>query len=338
MLSEEKNNQGIITISDVAEALNISKTTVSRAISGKGRIGAQTRERVLRYIDEHNYKPNPIAKGLANSRTYNICWVMPADYVASDLPFFQRCLVGISEISLKEDYDILTTFAYSDNASPLIRIVTNRKVDGVILSRTLTNDPNIRLLKEHSLPFVVIGSTEEDDVVQIDNDHIRACCELTSILAMKGVRRMALIGGSMRHVVNQTRYKGFQKGLSEQGIREDKRLVRLDLEDEKAIERATDDVLSLGAECIICMDDGICRSVLGKLKRDEIDIPGRVKLASFYNSMLLENNQPAITALSYDPKELGGVAAKTLFSIIRGENVEGKVLLGYDVLLKASTQ
>ena len=58
-----------ITISDVAEALGVSKTTVSRAISGKGRIGAATRKRVLEYIQEHDYKPNVIARGLAQSKT-----------------------------------------------------------------------------------------------------------------------------------------------------------------------------------------------------------------------------------------------------------------------------
>ena len=62
-----------ITISDVAEALGVSKTTVSRAISGKGRIGAATRKRVLEYIQEHDYKPNVIARGLAQSKTFNIC-------------------------------------------------------------------------------------------------------------------------------------------------------------------------------------------------------------------------------------------------------------------------
>ena len=60
----EKNN---ITIGDVADALGISKTTVSRAISGKGRIGEATRQRVLDYIRENNYKPNPMAKGLAKN-------------------------------------------------------------------------------------------------------------------------------------------------------------------------------------------------------------------------------------------------------------------------------
>lgn len=82
-MSGEKN----ITISDVAEALGVSKTTVSRAISGKGRIGEATRQKVLQYIDEHDYKPNVIAQSLAQSKTFNICVVMPGDYALVDLPF-----------------------------------------------------------------------------------------------------------------------------------------------------------------------------------------------------------------------------------------------------------
>ena len=89
--SDNKN----ITIADVAEALGVSKTTVSRAISGKGRIGEATRERVLAYIEEHDYQPNVIAKGLAQSKTFNICVVMPEHYGMSDLTFFQDCLFGI---------------------------------------------------------------------------------------------------------------------------------------------------------------------------------------------------------------------------------------------------
>lgn len=71
MGNEEKKN---ITIADVAEALGVSKTTVSRAISGKGRIGQETRDRVLKYIEEHDYKPNVIAKGLAQSKHIIFVW------------------------------------------------------------------------------------------------------------------------------------------------------------------------------------------------------------------------------------------------------------------------
>ena len=111
-MADANNN---LTIADIAEALNISKTTVSRAISGKGRIGNETRERVLKYIDENNYVPNPMAKGLAQSKTYNICWVIPADSVATELPFFQRCMMGVAEVTGGLNYDILISMVYEDN-------------------------------------------------------------------------------------------------------------------------------------------------------------------------------------------------------------------------------
>lgn len=98
-----------ITIEDVAEALNVSKTTVSRAISGKGRVGSATKEKILAYIEENNYVPNAIAKGLAQSRTYNIGITVPDDFALMDLPFFQKCLMGVCEQAGHTDYDVLVS-------------------------------------------------------------------------------------------------------------------------------------------------------------------------------------------------------------------------------------
>ena len=89
-MAENKENfkGGNIKIDDVAKALGISKTTVSRSLSGKGRISEATRLRVLEYVEKNNYKPNPIAKGLAESKTYNIGWVVPANSDMNSLSFF----------------------------------------------------------------------------------------------------------------------------------------------------------------------------------------------------------------------------------------------------------
>ena len=92
-----------ITIADVAEALQVSKTTVSRAISGKGRIGDATRKRVLAYIEANDYKPNVIAKGLAQKKTYNIALVLPGDCNLVDMPFFQNSMQGICEEASAHD-------------------------------------------------------------------------------------------------------------------------------------------------------------------------------------------------------------------------------------------
>ena len=91
------------TIDDIAEELKISKTTVSRAISGKGRISEETRAKVMAYIEKAGYKPNAIARGLAKNRTYNIGFAVPGDYGLVDLPFFQNCLWGICTYAAERD-------------------------------------------------------------------------------------------------------------------------------------------------------------------------------------------------------------------------------------------
>ncbi len=336
MEKEEKKN---ITIADVAEALGVSRTTVSRAISGKGRIGKETRARVMEYIEKHDYKPNVIAKGLAQSKTYNICVVMPGDYDVVDLTFFQECLFGIQEISGIMEYDILLSICKQNDISSLERIISNHKVDGVILMRTFVQDPQIEYLQEKRVPFVTIGSTKNyKGVVQIDHNHKSACKELTSIILMKQMTKIALIGGDEQHEVTQSRLRGFREAYEKMGQPLDESMMFLSLDNNIMVDKKVEEVLERGAECILCMDDAICSRVLKKLREKGVKVPADIRVASFYNSTVLENNVPSITSLSFDAKELGMVACRTLLDIIEGLEVEERILLPYEVVLKESTK
>ncbi|MBQ0027256.1 MAG: LacI family DNA-binding transcriptional regulator [Lachnospiraceae bacterium] len=326
-----------ITIGDIAEALGISKTTVSRAISGKGRIGEETVKKVQDYIKEHDYHPNPMAKGLANSRTYNIAWVMPGDSNRTDLPFFQRCMIGITSVASESDYDVLMSLVYDDDISSLERVIKNSKVDGVILGRTLVDDPRIRLLNASTLPFVAIGSSSNDSVIQIDNDHVKACSELTSSIILKGIRKTGLIGGTAEHVVNRHRLEGYKKALEHNNIKFDSTNVFMDSESNTSVCRAVDECLKHSVECIICTDDRICEQVMDYLKLKRLAIPDDIKVASFYNSSVLDNYNPPITTLKYDPLELGKEACRVLLDKIDGIAVKHKTLMDYEVLMRGST-
>lgn len=330
----EKN----ITITDVAEALGVSKTTVSRAISGKGRIGEETRQRVLAYIEEHNYTPNVIARGLAQSKTFNLCVVMPGNYALVDLPFFQEAIMGIQEVAGMMGYDILLCICQENDISGLERIVLNRKVDGVILLRTFVKDAQIELLSDKRIPFVAAGSTAYRNVVQVDNDHESACRELTSYILMRQMKRIALLGGNEHFVVNQSRLRGFTDAFRQMGREVDADLLFMNLESRTFIDRAVDEAMDKGADCLLCMDDAICSQVLRKLRQDKKKVPRDVRVASFYNSSVLENSIPSITSLAFDAKELGIVACHNLLAQIEGEEVQERTLLSYEVVLKESTK
>jgi DNA-binding LacI/PurR family transcriptional regulator len=326
-----------LTISDIADALGVSKTTVSRSLSGKGRIGPETKERVLEYIKEHDYKPNVMAKGLAQSKTYNICVVYPTDCATNELPFFQKCLIGIVQRAAKEQYDILIAMVSNTDISQLKRIIENHKADGAIILRTLTEDHSVKFLKQNGIPFVTVGSTTEEGVVQVDNDNYAACRALTMILLSEGMKKIALIGGNMQHVVTQNRCQGFQEAFEKWGRKVDERLIFLGKEELADIESSVDDAVKNQVECIIAMDDDVCKKILDKLKRDQLEVPQNIKVASFYYSSELNNHTPSITSLKFDVPELGTAACNTLFAILNGKEVQQKTILGYEVVLKDST-
>lgn len=327
-----------ITIDDVARALGISKTTVSRAISGKGRVGSDTRAKVMEYIEEHNYRPNVMARALAQQRTFNIGVVWPDDYNAVDLPFFQRCMIGMSEITSSYGYDIIVSLIAGDDIAGLKRIVQNHKVDGVILTRTLVKDAPARYLKECGIPFVAVGSSTDPDIITIDNDNFDACRELTSILIAKGLKRLALIGGSRNHIITRTRYNGFMAAFNDAGVDADPSLIYLDVESNLKVSGILKELLKSNIDGVICMDDSIAGEVIIRCRDAHVIIPDDIKIASFYNSSILESVIPSVTSLNFDDRNLGAVAARTLLAMIDGESVESQVLKNYEVILKESTK
>lgn len=328
----------VYTIDDIAKELGVSKTTVSRAISGKGRLSAETRAKVLAFIEECNYRPNAVAKSLAKSRTYNLGLVLPGNYAATEPAFFQECMRGICEVASKNDYDVLISMVDGQFIAQLERIINNHKVDGVIVSRNTMRSPVVALLKEKKIPFVVVGASQEPDCLYVDNDNQEACRDLTALLLMKGIRRIALLGGEETHYVTHHRLKGYQAAHVQAGVTLNKELVFLNVNSSEEATRAVDKALQRGAECIVCMDDFICNLVLIRLRELGLQIPRDIRLASFYDSNILAQSNPSITSLKFNAKELGQVVCSLLLDQLEGKEVSNHVLLGYQVVLRESTK
>ena len=329
---------GMKTIHDVAKELGVSASTVSRAISGKGRIGKTTRDRILRYIDESGYYPNAVAQSLAQARTNNIAVILPRVHTLADIPFFHTCIYAIEEMAQGNDYDILVVVTQGRDTRPLERLILNRKVDGMILTSTFVNDCFVPLLKENEIPFVTIGAVTDEDVIQIDNDNAGACAELTGILLSKKIKRIAYLGGNMEQMVNKSRYQGFCEAYRQYGREPEEDIVYTDLDSKVTIEKAVDGLLRKKADCILCQDDFICNEVVHMLADRQIRIPEDIKVASCHYSRILENYPVMITSLKFDIGELAGTACRVLFDLIDGKEVEEKTILDYEIVLEESTK
>ncbi len=326
------------TIHDVAKELGVSASTVSRAISGKGRIGKTTRDRILRYIEESGYYPNAVAQSLAQAKTNNIAVILPKVHTLADIPFFHTCIYAIEEVAQANDYDILVVVTQGRDTRPLERLILNRKVDGMILTSTFENDCFVPLLKENQIPFVTIGAVPDEDVVQIDNDNAGACAELTGVLLSKKIKHIAYLGGNMEQMVNKNRYQGFCEAYRQCGRELEEDIIYKVLDSKVMIEKALDELLEKKADCILCQDDFICNEVVHMLADKQVRIPEDIKIASCHYSRILENYPVMITSLKFDIEELAGTACSVLFDMIDGKEVPGKTVLDYEIILKESTK
>lgn len=326
----------VVTISDIAEELGVSKSTVSRVINCKGRIGAETRRRVMEKVESYNYIPNPMAKGLVLRRTFNIGVVIPRDADKGDVPFFQNCLVGISESVYKFGYDALVVVQGGGDMTPLRRLVTNRKVDGVILTRLEEQDESIDFLKKEGIPFVVMGTSDDEDFCQIDSDMISGCFDMTKFMIQKGCRKVAVLSGNKKHKVNGFRFEGFKKALAESNISVDDCIVRWNLENLESVSAILPEVMKENPQCLVCMDDVVCVYVLKWLKQNEYEVPTDIQVVSFYDNPVLENYTPPVTALDVNVSDLTKKAGSILVDMVEGKEVPHQTKVSYEIKIRES--
>lgn len=327
-----------ITIDDIAEKLGISKTTVSRALSGKGRISEETRARVLACIEECGYRPNHIAKSLAFSKSFNIAVAVPSDAEVNEIPFFQTCLNGIAGTVGQSDYDVIFSVTAHDSCTGLKRLVRNQKVDGVILTRLLTNDKSVEFLKSSGIPFVVIGTSSDPELIQVDSNQEEGCREMTNYLLHQGETDIVLIAGDPEHQVNKDRHKGFCSAVEKSGFPELVHSVHwnvVSMEDTEAVikKSAVSD-----CSCIVCMDDVICARVLKVLQKLRIRVPEDIRIVSFYDSALMEQYHPPITALHVPVEQLSSKAGELLLDIIDGQEVKKINRVGWELRIRDSSR
>lgn len=336
-----KASDNIYTIDRIAKELGVSKSTVSRALSGKGRIGEGTAQRIKDYAIEHNYCPNPMTKELVQSKTYNLGVIIPVeegDFEMSRSPFFMQCISGVCDIASRYNYDVLISMMRESERSQIQKLVLKRKVDGMILGRAIENSRELDFLREKKVPTVVIGPSNDYGIFSVDNPNREASSELTEILLMKGVKKICLIGGDMNNRVNKSRRKGVLEACEALNVNPENIKLYMDIDTISKAENVVENILKSEIDGVICMDDYICNMVLGCLREQRISIPEQIKLASLYDSQQMEYNIPPVSSLKFDSFELGRRACTKVLEAI-GEQINVKLPNpGYQVVLRESTK
>lgn len=327
-----------LTIDDIAKDLGVSKTTISRAISGKGRISDATRERIQAYIQEHNYRPNAAAKALAENKTYNLAFVTPKSFITLDLPYVRQSMGAAAEEAFAQDYTLLLCLSTDDSPTLLNRILEYRKVDGVILSRTVENDILVDILAANKMPFATIGalppSLKGTAAVEADHDQVVGCRAFSADFLRSGCGKVALLGNDVSYIVNQSRLTGFREALRDAAFPESDAVIRTGIDNDAKCAQIVDQLLLQGVTRFLAMDDQVCIRILEHLNRRRLQVPKDVQLASLCDSDKLEFYK--ISAVHFDAAELGRAACRELLAYINGQDYDPAPRLGYRIEMRNS--
>lgn len=337
----ETNQAEKLTIEQVAAALGVSKTTVSRALSGKGRISEKTRARVFEYMGRTVPEPPPPpAATPAPQKSGNIALIIPQRFVQFDLPFLRKCMNGACTMADQRGYDLVLCYSSNANAAPsqLHRQLAGHKIDGALLTYAMADDPCVELLRQYGIPFVLLGRSEDETIPQADNDQVAAACEMTRLLLQFGSRRIALLVGSGIYTVNMDRMRGYLRGLAEFGVPVDQRLIRVGIETNGQLTDALEAVLEQRADCLLCGDEETAGEVMQELKSRHIMVPQDLRVASLYDSLSLTRMTPTITAVQYDAERIGSIACRMLLDRLAGKEIPMRIVEGYQVILRDSTK
>ena len=336
-----------MTIEEMAKELGVSKSTVSRALSGKGRIGEETRMRIQQFAmsnPQKKVKTEEIVTQTVSKDALsgNLGVVIPIDAYGTSIPFFQECLLGICETANLLKYNVLITTGSVNDISEMQKLVENRKVDGMILARSIDEDKTLKYLVEIGFPTGLIGECEYDEVLQVDTDGKAAAEELTMMLISKGYRRFAFIVGNTAYRVNRLRRDGFLHALEMSGISPEAQHIYSGVVNMGVIDNLIADIIANRTECVVCGDDVICTTLMSRLQAEGYRIPKDIAIVSLYNSSNLECFSPAVTAVNISAKRLGNTMAKQMIQYLESGDMEiwkhpGKMMLDYEILFRKST-
>lgn len=312
------------TIKDIAKALNLSTSTVSRALRGGYEISEETKKIVLEYAEKVNFKRNPIALSLKERRSYSIGVIVCE--VANQ--FFSQAIDGIESVAYSKGYHVIISQTHDSYEREVINVehLANRSVDGLLVSLSAeTKDySHLEKLHDQGLPIVFFDRILNSmNTHKVSSNNFKGAFEATEFLISKGCKRIAHLANASQLSITAERQKGYEEALRQHHIPIDKELIKYCKHggrDQIEVEIAVREFLSHDnpPDAIFVASDRLstgCLSTLKKYATHHHDI----LVAGFSNSELVELLNPSLSYIRQPAFEMGEKAAEMLISIIESK-------------------
>lgn len=326
-----------VTMADVAQRAQVSLGTVSKALNGRGQLAAGTRSRVLKAANDLGFAPPRPASPASTGFTIG---VLSTDHVGRfSIPILEGAEDALGDV---EGLMILC----ESRGDPIrerhyVRALQARGVDGVLITGK-SSDVRASLGPEFPIPTVyALLRSESDQDVSVTHDDEAGGALAIGHLVDTGRRRIALVGGAVRHIATRNRERGALRALAEAGIEPVLGGTLYGEWSEQWGREAVATLLHANAvfDGLFCFSDQIARGALDALRENGVDVPGTVGVVGVDNwSVMAQAARPALTTVDLNLHRIGRTAASRLLSIIAGDpQPPGVELVPSELVRRAST-
>jgi LacI family transcriptional regulator len=312
-----------VTIKDIAKALNLSASTVSRALRGSYEISTETKKQVLEYAEKINYRPNPIALSLKERRTRSIGVVVTE--IANN--FFSQAINGIESIAYNRGYHVIITQSHESQEREKVNVqhLASRGVDGLLISvSSETVDlSHLKELHEKGLPIVFFDRiTDKIDTHKVVANNYLGAFHATEHLIFQGFKRIAHIASSPSLSITKERLEGYKEALLKHGIPFNEGLVKYCNHGGMIAEEIEESMNILmknktRPDAVFTAADRITTICFGILKK--LNLKKGLGFTGFTNTNLGDIICPSLTAIRQPAFEIGQTATEFLITLIESK-------------------
>ncbi|SDY23207.1 LacI family DNA-binding transcriptional regulator [Tindallia californiensis] len=329
-----------LTINEVAKLAGVSKATVSRVINESKPVNQDKKEKVLRAIEELQFKPNPVARGLVQKRTGFIGVLIP-DITNS---FFAEIVRGIECVVQEHQYHIVLchTFHSHEKEVEHLRMLREKYVDGIVFMTSKVTEAHKRFFSENKLPVTFVNRKCNDlRSFSVDINNYQAAKEITSFFLKRGHRQIAIIRAPLTdRTSGYERFKGYQDALKMYHIPLREHLVLRSTFKIDSAYKAVKRFLNEGyrATAIVATSDLMAIGAIKALIDHGLRIPENVEVSGFDDVPIAMYYNPSITTIRQPIIEIGKTAGEMLIAKIEGINVtEKNIVLPHSIIFRKST-
>jgi DNA-binding LacI/PurR family transcriptional regulator len=314
------------TIVDIARALNISKSTVSRALHEHSDINIQTRQAVLKMARKLDYQPNLLAKSLVKSKSNTIGIIVP-EFLTY---FFPTIIMGAQEVAARQGYNVVicqSQESYETEVSNAHVLLSNR-VDGVLISMTRETKKfeHFKSFERHGIPVVFFNRIcDEMKTSRVLVNDYEGAYKATEHLIQNGYKRIAHISGPPLLRLSRNRLNGYKDALTQYKIPvRNNLIVESDLSKKSAWLCAKKLMgLKTPPDAIFCVNDPTAIQVMLYAKMHSIRIPSELGVVGFSDDPMAAVIEPPLTTVEQPVAEMGRIAMRILLKEI-GDGVATK--------------